>query len=455
VLRRLIAAGHEAALVGGCVRDLLSGEQPGDWDVATSATPEQTAALFPGSTWENRFGTVTIAGQPRVEVTTYRAEWGYDDRRRPAEVRWARNLSDDLSRRDFTINAMAWLPLDLRRRRGVLVDPFGGRRDLRDRLLRAVGDPQRRFEEDALRLLRAVRFATRFGMRLETETEAAIARLAPTASSLSGERVRDEIIRILASPAAPPSRAFLLMEHLDLLAALLPELAALRGVPQGKAVPGDALDHSLRAADALAPHDPILRLAGLLHDLGKATTLAGGHFIGHEKVGAELAGDLMRRLRFAREQIARVTHLVAKHMFGYSPEWTDAAVRRFIRNVGAGSLPDLFALRRADNIASGVVEPAVGGMPELQARVARELSDAPLEQRQLAVDGNDLMAELGLPPGPRLGRLLERLFEAVIEEPRRNRRDELLGLARRLLNDGSEAEEADAQRGASARRRGG
>jgi hypothetical protein len=142
-------------------------------------------------------------------------------------------------------------------------------------------------------------------------------------------------------------------------------------------------------------------------------------------------------------------------MFGYSPEWTDAAVRRFIRNVGAGSLPDLFALRRADNIASGVVEPAVGGMPELQARVARELSDAPLEQRQLAVDGNDLMAELGLPPGPRLGRLLERLFEAVIEEPRRNRRDELLGLARRLLNDGSEAEEADAQRGASARRRGG
>jgi tRNA nucleotidyltransferase/poly(A) polymerase len=413
--------------------------------VATSATPEETAALFPGSTWENRFGTVTIAGQPvagqpvagqpRIEVTTYRAEWGYEDRRRPAQVRWGRSLTHDLSRRDFTINAVAWLPLDLRRRRGVLVDPFGGRRDLRDRLLRSVGDPQRRFEEDALRLLRAVRFATRFGMRLETDTEAAIRRLAPTAATLSGERVRDEILRILASCAAPPSRAFLLMEHLGLLAVLLPELAALRGVPQGKAMPGDALDHSLRAADALAPRDPILRLAGLLHDLGKATTLADGHFIGHERVGAELAEGLMQRLRFSREQTARVTHLVAEHMFAYTPEWTDAAVRRFIRRVGAGALPDLFALRRADNDASGAVEPPAGGSPELQARIARELNDAPLEQRQLAVDGTDLMAELGLPPGPAVGRLLAGLFEAVIDEPARNRRDELLALARSLLDD--------------------
>lgn len=450
VLRRLTAAGHEAALVGGCVRDLLSGELPGDWDVATAATPEETAALFPGSTWENRFGTVTIGGQPRVEVTTYRAEWGYDDRRRPSEVRWARTLTDDLSRRDFTINAMAWLPVDLRRRRGVLIDPFSGRRDLRDRVLRAVGEPERRFEEDALRLLRAVRFATRFGMRLAPETEAAIRRLAATAATLSGERVRDEIVRILASRAAPPSRAFLLMEHLGLLPVLLPELAALRGVPQGKAVPGDALDHSLRAADALSSDDPVLRLSGLLHDLGKATTLADGHFIGHERVGAELAEGLMQRLRFSREQTARVTHLIAEHMFAYAPEWTDAAVRRFIRRVGAGSLPDLFALRRADNAASGAIEPAAGGLRELEARVARELTGAPLEQRQLAVDGRDLMAALKLGPGPTVGRLLDRLLETVIEEPQRNRREELLELARALVDDVASAD----PRGASARHAG-
>jgi putative nucleotidyltransferase with HDIG domain len=437
VLRSLTSAGHEAVLVGGCVRDLLSGEEPGDWDVATAATPEETSALFPGASWENRFGTVTIPGQPGVEVTTYRSEWGYADHRRPEQVRWASNLIDDLSRRDFTINAMAWRPVDLRRRRGVLIDPFDGRRDLRDRVLRAVGQPRRRFQEDALRLLRAVRFATRFGMRLAPETEAAIQRLAPSAATLSGERVRDEILRMLASRAAPPSRAFLLMEHLGLLAVLLPELAALRGVPQGKPAPGDALDHSLRAADALSPRDPILRLAGLLHDVGKATTLADGHFIGHERVGAELAGELMRRLRFSREQVERVTHLVDEHMFAYSPDWTDAAVRRFIRRVGAGTLDDLFALRRADNVASGVVEPETGGLHELEARIRSQLGGAPLEQRHLAINGRDLMEALEIPPGPLVGRLLAGLLEIVIEAPGRNRPDELLRLAHDLLGDES------------------
>jgi putative nucleotidyltransferase with HDIG domain len=435
VLRTLQRAGHEAALVGGSVRDLLSGEQPIDWDVATSAAPEQTNELFAGSVWENRFGTVTVPGPPRVEVTTYRSEWGYADRRRPAQVRWGRSLRDDLSRRDFTINAIAWVPVDLSRRRGLLVDPYDGRRDLRERLLRAVGEPARRFDEDALRMLRAVRFATRFGMRLELQTEEAIRDLAPTAATLSGERVRDEILRILGSRAAPPSRAFLLMEDLGLLGVLLPELAALRGVPQGKVLPGDALDHSLRAADALPQDDPILRLTGLLHDVGKATTQADGHFIGHERVGAELASELMHRLRFAQQQIERVTDLVGEHMFAYSPEWTDAAVRRFIRRVGAGRLDDLFALRRADNAASGVAEPAGGGVPELRTRVQRQLSGAPLEQRQLAIDGNELMAALHLPPGPAVGRLLAALLEAVLDEPARNRPDELLGLARRLLDE--------------------
>jgi poly(A) polymerase/tRNA nucleotidyltransferase (CCA-adding enzyme) len=432
-MRRLDAAGYEAALVGGCVRDLLAGGQPVDWDIATSARPEQTAALFPGAVWENRFGTVTVDA---IEVTTYRSESGYRDRRRPDSVEWGRRLTDDLSRRDFTINAIAWVPTDLRRRRGRLVDPFGGRADLRARVLRAVGAPEQRFSEDALRLLRAVRFATRFGLLLDPPTEAAIRRLAPSAASLSGERVRDELLRILASAAAPPSRALMLMEHLELLRVLLPELGALRGVPQGKALPGDALDHSLRTADALPAAEPLLRLTGLLHDLGKASTLADGHFIGHETVGAELATAVMRRLRFGRDEITRVGHLIAHHMFAYTPDWTDAAVRRFIHRVGIGYLDDLFALRRADNVASGAVEPPTGGTAELRTRISRELSESPLEQRQMAVDGRDLMDELGIEPGPLVGRLLDELFAAVTDDPRRNRRDELLNIARaRLAGD--------------------
>ena len=446
VLRRLTGAGFEAALVGGCVRDLLAGGRPVDWDIATSAPPEATAALFPGSVWENRFGTVTVG---EIEITTYRSESGHADRRRPDAVVWGRSLADDLSRRDFTINAIAWVPVDLPRRRGRLVDPFSGREDLRARVLRAVGDPRRRFGEDALRLLRAVRFATRFGMIVDPTTEAAIRELAPTAAGLSGERVRDELMRILASPAAPPSRALLLMEHLGLLSVLLPELAALRGIPQGKALPGDALDHSLRTADALPATEPLLRLTGLLHDVGKATTLADGHFIGHETVGADLVRGLMRRLRFAHAEIDHAAHLIAQHMFAYTPDWTDAAVRRFIQRAGAGNLRDLFALRRADNAASGAVEPAVGGMAELESRIGRELTQSPLEPRQMAVDGDDLMAALHLPPGPTVGWLLDELFAAVIDDPARNRRDELLAMAAELLLGAPEQRPAAAEGRAS------
>ena len=446
VLRRLTGAGFEAALVGGCVRDLLAGGRPVDWDIATSAPPEATAALFPGSVWENRFGTVTVG---EIEITTYRSESGHADHRRPDAVVWGRSLADDLSRRDFTINAIAWVQVDLPRRRGRLVDPFSGREDLRARVLRAVGDPRRRFGEDALRLLRAVRFATRFGMIVDPTTEAAIRELAPTAAGLSGERVRDELMRILASPAAPPSRALLLMEHLGLLSVLLPELAALRGIPQGKALPGDALDHSLRTADALPATEPLLRLTGLLHDVGKATTLADGHFIGHETVGADLVRGLMRRLRFAHAEIDHAAHLIAQHMFAYTPDWTDAAVRRFIQRAGAGNLRDLFALRRADNAASGAVEPAVGGMAELESRIGRELTQSPLEPRQMAVDGDDLMAALHLPPGPTVGWLLDELFAAVIDDPARNRRDELLAMAAELLLGAPEQRPAAAEGRAS------
>jgi len=436
VLTTLARAGHEVALVGGVVRDRLgaagSGGPTGDWDAATSARPEEVAALFADANWENRFGTVTLVGDPSVEITSYRTEGGYRDRRRPDEVRFGASLGDDLARRDFTINAMAWIPTDLAAGRGRLVDPYGGARDLEDRVLRTVGDPAERFSEDALRLVRAARFAGRFELVIDPETERAIRARAPTVVSVSAERIRNELLRILAD--AVPSRALRLLERLELLAPLLPELAALRGVPQAKAAPGDALDHTLAAVDAAPSSDPAVRVAALLHDVGKATTLADGHFIGHERVGAELASRMLRRLRVPAGLAAGVVHAIRHHMYAYDEGWTDAAVRRFIRRVGDARMPFLFALRRADNAASGVGPLGEENQRQLERRIAAQLAASPdlLREDRLAIDGDDLQRELGIGPGPRIGRILGSLMELVLDDPSRNRRETLLELARTI-----------------------
>ncbi len=432
VLRTLAAAGHEVALVGGSVRDLVrdATTPPDNWDVATSALPEDVAALFSDALWRNRFGTVTIVGPPPIEITPYRTEGGYSDRRRPDEVRFGAKLAEDLARRDFTINAVAWVPTDLDSMTGHLTDPFGGRADLAAGLLRAVGDPRERFGEDALRLVRAARFAGRFGMTIEPATEAAITELGSSVASVSGERIRDELLRMLADRV--PSRALRALERLGLLSALLPELAALRGVPQAKAVAGDALDHTLAAVDA-APADPdtALRMAALLHDVGKATTLAGGHFIGHDRVGAELAAGVLLRLRMPGWESAQIIHAVRHHMYAYEADWTDAAVRRFIRRLEPIGSVLLFALRRADNAASGVGAEGEANQAELERRIADELEQRPdlLLGNRLAIDGHDLQRELGMEPGPRIGVMLDWLMERVLDDPSLNDRNTLLRLA--------------------------
>lgn len=445
VLERLWSKGHAAYLVGGVVRDLLRGREPEPRDIpdiATDARPERILELFPEGRYENRFGTVALPGL--AEITTFRRDHRYGDHRRPESVTFTDSLEDDLLRRDFTVNAIAWGgpgrptpegPGSLTRG---LVDPTGGLDDLAARRLRAVGDAEARFDEDALRLLRAARFAAQLGFDVEPITREAMRRKAPDAGHLSRERVGQELRRLFQ--ADRPSVGMRVMADTGLLEVILPELAAQRGIPQNKPAGEDLWDHTLATVDALAElasgerrkrsagYDQLV-LAALLHDVGKPATLVEA-FRGHDEVGAAMAGAILERLAVPGRSAERVLRLVRQHMFVYRPEWSDAAVRRFLRKVGPDLFDELLLLRRADNLGSGIAVEA-GGVDELARRAHEQLArDVPLDTRQLAVDGDDLQAALGMPPGPEIGRLLERLLDSVIADPERNVRERLLADAR-------------------------
>lgn len=448
ILETLWSAGHAGYVVGGALRDTLLGRPASDWDVATDARPERLQALFPDAHYENRFGTVLVPvdrGQA-VEVTTFRRDIEYRDRRRPDRVEFSQSLEEDLSRRDFTINALAYgrraeseppvTDSGVGERALELVDPADGRRDLGARVLRAVGDPMERFEEDALRLLRAVRLATQLDFEIEAATLAALRAAAPHAASVSPERVGQELRKMLAVPE--PARGLRMLAETGLLAPLFPLLAGQVGLAQQKGLGVDLWEHSLRTLDAaarLSPGDETLAMAALLHDCGKPETAADGHFIGHDAVGAERADELLRRMAIPRRETQPVVDLVRWHMFGYESRWSDGAVRRFIQKVGRQTLPRLLILREADNLGSGAPADA-GGVDELRERVAAELErGVPLVLRDLAVDGHDLSDQGGVPPGPLLGRLLDRLLESVIADPDRNDRETLLADVRTWLRD--------------------
>ena len=442
LLATLWAAGHDAFVVGGSVRDALLGRPAADWDLATSARPEQIVEAFPGAVYENRFGTVAVRRDDDVfEITTFRSDHDYADFRRPHRVEFGDDIEPDLARRDFTVNAIAWgRPGDRDASRTdtavgepAIVDPFDGRADLATRTLRAVGDPIRRFDEDALRMLRAVRLATVLDFTIEPVTLEAIAARAELARHLSGERVAAEMARLLAAPV--PSTGLRLLDTSGLLRELFPELAAERGVAQNK-VPGDDLwDHTLRAVDAADPDRPVVRWAALLHDIGKPATAADGHFYGHDTVGAEMAESVLGRLRLPRAVIDRVVQLIRQHMFMYDSGWSDAAVRRFIGKVGLAALDELLDLRAADNVGSGRPVDA-GGLGELRRRIDEQLAaEVALDRADLEVDGGDLIAELGLSPGPLIGRLLDDLLERVIADPALNDRPTLLLLAQGALEE--------------------
>lgn len=435
LVRTLSGGGHAAYVVGGSVRDTLLGRPARDWDLATSGRPAEVRALFSDTAYENAFGTVAVRVAGDVhEVTTFRIDHDYADFRRPHRVEFGESIDADLARRDFTINAMAW---GLEGSEDVaaahFVDPFGGLADLDARSLRAVGDPDARFGEDALRMVRAARLAAQLDLSIEPATRAAIERHAGLAGHLSGERIAAELTRLLEFDR--PSIGLRLLAETGLLAVVLPELDAERGVSQNK-VPGEDLwDHTLRSVDAVDPGRPIVRLAALLHDTGKPSTASDGHFYGHEVVGADIAEAVLRRLHVPRETWERVVHLVRAHMFLYDPSWGDGAVRRFIGKIGPDALDELFALREADNVGSGL-SPDAGGLAELRARVTAELAGPiVLDRRDLAIDGTDLIEELGLEPGPELGRVLDALLERVVADPAFNTRPTLLLLARAVVGD--------------------
>jgi putative nucleotidyltransferase with HDIG domain len=431
LLATLWRGGQAAYVVGGCLRDALLERRPADWDLTTDAAPERVQALFPHSLYENRFGTVVVHHRgAQYEITAFRRDVSYSDFRHPDSVEFGDSIEDDLARRDFTVNAMAWGS-----RPGeepTFVDPHRGRDDLARGLLRAVGDPDRRFGEDALRMVRAVRLAATLGFEVEAETLAAIGRNSGLAAHLSGERICAELLKLLA--ADRPSVGLRLMADSGLLAVISPDLGRQPGLGQNKIEREDLWDHTVRTVDA-TPAKQVVRLAALLHDIGKPDTLADGHFHGHESVGAGMARDFLAGIHAPRALQERVAHLVLHHMFMYEPNWSDAAVRRFIRKVGPGSIDDLLALRAADNEGSG--QPAdAGHLTELESRVRGELAaNLVLGRSQLAIDGNDLIAELGLPRGRVLGRLLDDLTDRVVAEPALNDRSILLDLARQLISD--------------------
>lgn len=439
--RRFATQGFDIWLVGAGVRALLMDQLMVNPDFTTNATPQEMQKLFPDSFYDNTFGTVGIpqkivrGGDEReevFEVTTYRTEHGYSDKRRPDKVVWGKTLEEDLSRRDFTINAMV-IGLDknqkskIKKQKLLLVDPFNGRGDLEKKLVRAVGEASERFQEDALRMMRAIRIGTQLKFTIEEKTLAAIQTNAQLLEHVSRERVRGELLKILASDQ--PADGVLLLRASGLLQYIVPEMLAMQGVKQIGHHIYDVWTHAIESLRGCPSKDPIIRLATLLHDIGKPKTAQPRDgkevtFYGHEVVGARMVKDMAERLRFSRKEIERLTTLVRWHMFAYDTQMTDAAIRRFIRRVGVDNINDMMMLRVGDRVGGGSKSTS-WRLRELQQRIGEQLYE-PLTVKDLKIDGHDVMKLVGIKPGPEVGKILNKLFEEVIEDTRKNEREYLL-----------------------------
>ncbi|OGZ97012.1 MAG: hypothetical protein A3J10_04265 [Candidatus Sungbacteria bacterium RIFCSPLOWO2_02_FULL_54_10] len=446
IIARLDSAGYQAYPVGGSVRDMLSGARPKDWDVTTSAKPEEITSLFPGSFYENKFLTVTVktgsedSALKEVEVTTFRAEGKYTDKRHPDEVRFADTLEEDLGRRDFTINAMALNigshKASFQTKSGMdstVIDPFGGQEDLQRKIIRAVGDPAKRFSEDALRMMRAVRLATELEFVIEEKTQDAIAKHAGNLRDIAGERIRDELIKIVDNPRA--GEGVRLLQKVGLLSFIIPELEEGIGAENRPRV-FTIWEHNLKAFEygVHAGFATDVRIAALLHDVAKPATKGpekNGEwtFYGHDVVGGKMAAKILTRLHFPRDTVDKVATLIRWHLFKYDPDEgiTDSSVRRLIRRVGAEHMNDLVKVRICDRMGMGVPKALPYRLRHFQFRVEKILreEEAPTP-KQLKVNGGDVMQVLGSEPGPTIGRVLEVLLQEVIDDPAKNNREQLM-----------------------------
>ena len=439
-------AGYSAYLVGGAVRDIFLKKKASDWDVATNATPQDVMNLFKfvvPTGFEH--GTVTVHFKKvEIEVTTFRTEAGYSDGRHPDKVNYAATIEEDLSRRDFTMNAIA---VDLKD--GKIVDPFNGRHDIKKKVICTVGNPHERFMEDGLRPIRAIRFASKLGFNIEKSTYGEIFNndVKMKIASISVERFRDEFMKMME--AEKPSTGLKMLEDTGLMKIFLPEILVCRGCEQrddrGYHI-FDVMDHNIYACDGAPKDKPLLRLAAFLHDSGKPESrtvhyennLKIYNFYNHEVYSEKIAKSIMTKLKFSNAEIEYVCHLIKMHMFNYTPDWSNASIRRFVVKAGSSYINDLIDLRLADmygkyNTSVRVHDSAACDLLiEFQERIAAvEKEKNALSLKDLAINGNDLI-EIGIPAGKEIGRILKELFECVLEDPSMNHRTKLLEVAKNL-----------------------
>ena len=432
-----ISNGYTLYLVGGAVRDFLLGKENHDYDFTTDAEPGDVKRMFRRTIDTGiKHGTVTVIFQKRhFEVTTFRTENDYTDSRHPDSVTFVKSLEEDLRRRDFTINAMAASLPD-----GKIIDLHEGRKDLRRSLIRAIGNPEERFREDALRMMRACRFSSQLGFDIEEGTLSAMAELSGTIQKVSAERIKEELFRMVGGKA--PEKGLEAMRRTGLMDEILPELSRTYGFRQGGMHSEDLYTHLILALKAANERDYSIevKLAALFHDIGKVDTRAEGEereytFYGHERKSAELADRIFRRLRTSNEEREKVTHLIANHMFSYTPDWTDSAVRRFIRKVGIENIDPLFQLRISDIAATVGARPDPTLLFMFAERINAELEkENALSLKDLCIDGRKLIS-LGIPSGPAIGKILNALLEEVIEDPSLNDEDYLERRALSLSQD--------------------
>lgn len=452
VISKFLNADYKIYLVGGVVRDILLKRDHKDWDLTTEATPEQILDLFPDGFYNNQFGTVGIklsavssqssASQEAqiLEVTTMRKEGVYKDSRHPSEVSWTKDIKEDLARRDFTINAMA-MELSLNGK-PKLVDPFDGQKDLEQKLIRAVGEPDKRFQEDALRLMRAIRFSAQLGFGIDPVTLQSVKNNAELIKNISWERIRDELFKILESDHY--YEGIVLLMDAGLLQYILPEVTKCFGIVQEGPKHDRVYDigeHLLLSLKFCPSKDPLVRFACLVHDIGKLDTFRKDQsgnvtFYGHEIVGARIVKEIGKRLRLSSKEIERLYSLVRWHMFTVSEFQTDSAVRRFIRNVGLENIEDMMAVRVGDRLGGGTLTETSWRMEEFKKRI-EEVMKKPFSISDLKITGTDVMEILQIKPGPKVGEILNKLFQEVLEDASKNNHEYLAEQVKQSLRDKS------------------